>query len=675
MINATYTPHRPPRRPSTRAPTAPPRARARITVAFGIALTALLLAPSGCVDPGEVATASYVTPIQVEDWRDEVIYQLLVDRFADGDPNNNFNVDRTAMGSYHGGDWQGIIDHLGYLETLGVTALWISPVVKNLESDAGFASYHGYWTQNFLEVNPHFGDLAKLRELVDACHRRGIKVILDIVTNHIGQLFYYDINGNGQPDDFLIGGGGAAYGSENHDFSSSLTRTSEWDPEYDSRGVQAFTSLGESGPAPIEWVNDPTINRVPPQPPEFQNPDWYNRRGRVTVWRHEQEACQWLTGDPNPGYWWDVPECRTYLRTQEMRGDFPGGLKDLDTTRQDVRDALYRVFAYWIETANFDGFRIDTLKHVEHEFWQDFCPRIRRRAKELGKQNFFMFGEAFDGNDELLGSYVGADQVDSVFYFSQKFRIFEGVFINGNPTRDVEDLWNERQVNYPDTPNLDGPVDDQGRGISPRRLLVNFMDNHDVARFRFLRDDTRVHHSALFHLLTWDGIPCIYYGTEQRFDGGNDPANREDLWDSGFDTQGGTFRFIQALIALRKQYAPLRRGDVQIRWTSQTPSDGGTEDAGILAFERTYNGETVLVVQNASDSQTSTTASGGNPMTTAFPNGTTLVNVFCMEDEAHDYGAHVCTPAEEQAATYTVGPNGTLSLSVPPRSGLILVAR
>ena len=123
------------------------------------------------------------------DWRDQVIYQIVVDRFANGDPNNDINVAPTIPGRYHGGDWQGIIDKLDYLDELGVTALWISPVVKNTEEDAGFASYHGYWTQDFLRPNPHFGDLYKLRELVDSAHERGMLVILDVVTNHVGQLF------------------------------------------------------------------------------------------------------------------------------------------------------------------------------------------------------------------------------------------------------------------------------------------------------------------------------------------------------------------------------------------------------------------------------------------------------------------------------------------------------
>ncbi len=647
------------------------------------------MAAVSCVDAAKYNDRESITPVYIEDWRDEVIYQIFVDRFADGDINNNFNVDKSAPGRYHGGDWQGIIDKLGYLEDLGVTAIWISPVVKNVEEDAGYASYHGYWTQNFLEVNPHFGDLSKLRELVDECHKRDIKVILDIVTNHIGPLFYYDMNGNGRPDDFLIGGGGTAYGSNNQDFSSNLTRTSEWDPEYDSRGVQGFTSLGEFGPAPVRWVYEPEINRVPPQPPEFQNPEWYNRRGRVTVWRYEQEACQFICDKPENDcdgsvYWWNVPECRSYIREQETKGDFPGGLKDLDTTRQDVRDALFEVFAYWVETADFDAFRIDTLKHVEHEFWQDFCPRMRAHAAALGKRNFFMFGEAFDGNDELLASYVGDDQVDSVFYFSQKYIVFDGVFIGGNPTRHIEDLWKQRLGDpsdpgyvplYTDTPNAGGPVDEDGNLVSPRQLMVNFIDNHDVERFRFRFDDTRAHHNALFLLLTQDGIPCIYYGTEQRFSGGNDPYNREDMWLSGYDTENGTFRFMQTLIQLRKDLAPLRRGDLRIVWSTETPADGQSDDAGIFAFERTYKGETVLVVVNTSNNRTSRPYNNGYSMQTSFPAGTTLVNMLCEQGPDGDYGAHICSEQERAQQTYTVGAGGVLgqSLQIPPRSGVILV--
>src|SRR5688500_3174376 len=72
------------------------------------------------------------------DWRVQVIYQIMIDRFENGDPNNDFNVELSVPGRYHGGDWQGVIDRLDYLEELGVTALWISPTFMNTEEDAGF---------------------------------------------------------------------------------------------------------------------------------------------------------------------------------------------------------------------------------------------------------------------------------------------------------------------------------------------------------------------------------------------------------------------------------------------------------------------------------------------------------------------------------------------------------
>ncbi len=316
-----------------------------------------------------------------------------------------------------------MIDHLDYLQTLGVTALWISPVVKNVESDAGFDSYHGYWQQDLLRPNAHFGDLDKLRELVDTAHSKGMLVILDVVANHMGQLFYYDINGNGQPDDTISGGGyghsclqicapdpsactpdeltycaqGAGY----------LEQIIEWDPDYDDHGIQQWTSLGFSGPAVARFTDWPALNRSKPsRPPDwfgwdpdkpwFDDPSWYHRKGRVYVWWHEASYSE------------------DFVREQETTGDFPGGLKDLDTDNPDVIEALTDSFSYWIKAADFDGFRVDTVKHIDRPevdrnlrgFWGVFCDRMRAKAKALGKQNFFLFGEGFDGDDALVGNYT-----------------------------------------------------------------------------------------------------------------------------------------------------------------------------------------------------------------------------------------------------------------------------
>ena len=109
----------------------------------------LMLMVAGCGDTSSIDADWRTTAGEQDDWRDEVIYQLLVDRFGNGDLNNDDRVVPGALGRYQGGDWQGVIDHLDYLKDLGVTALWISPVVKNVEDSAGFDGYHGYWTQDF----------------------------------------------------------------------------------------------------------------------------------------------------------------------------------------------------------------------------------------------------------------------------------------------------------------------------------------------------------------------------------------------------------------------------------------------------------------------------------------------------------------------------------------------
>ena len=651
-------------------------------------LPALLLLALGACEPDELS--KYEDPAQgdltslqdlvldddfrltshVDDWRDEIIYQVLVDRFADGDFSNNFNVNKNAMAQFHGGDWQGLIDHVWYLKELGVTAIWISPVVNNVENDAGFAGYHGYWTQNFLKTNPHFGDLAKLRELVDVMHANDIKVIMDIVTNHIGQLFFYDINGNGWPDEAVYGCGNS------NDCSSQVQHVIEYDPDFDERGIQGKTSLGESGPAPIIWIHDPVWNHMPILPKEFQNPDWYNKKGRVWVWR------DWVG---------DAPELHT-TRLQEETGDFPGGLKDMNTTHPDAIDGLIKVFKYWIRTTDIDGYRIDTLKHVEHSFWERFCPEMRNYAKAHGKDKFFQFGEAFDGDDWLIGSYTSpteikytndgkllpkdgkpyrevdcetlegdkacenAPWIDSVFYFSHKFQVFDAVFKWGEGTSMIERLYNARAENYGDKATVNGS------GLPPQHALVNFISNHDIERFLYHKPSREALQSAFAYLLTMDGIPCIYYGEEQEFTGGNDPANREDMI---FDLTNPTFQMTRNLIALRARYQALRRGDFTIRWSSDRRQN--EPDAGIIAFERTCgasewsldcSGETVLVVVNASDYHPSRTKYQDSVMTVGFPAGTKLVDVgpFATAEDA-----------------FTVSTDQTLDVEVPIRGFRILV--
>ncbi len=597
-------------------------ARFTLPLALPLAVGAAVLPGTACLSvPSTAERPALATHVQ--DWRDEVIYQLIVDRFADGDQNNDFNVAPGNLGKYQGGDWQGIVDHLDYLQALGITTLWISPVVQNVDSDADIDGYHGYWQQDLTKVNSHFGDLAALRAMVAAVHDRGMKVVMDIVCNHMGQVFFYDINRNGRPDDYVNGSGGPG---------DPIVQISEYDPPWTAGGVQSFSQEGSSGRAPILFLNLPGINRVPPSPSIFASASAYHGMGHIENFD-------------------DV--------AQRTLGDFTGGLKDIATERPEVRAALIDAFASWVEQVDLDGYRIDTIKHVESDFWPVFAGATRKRLAAEGKNDFLMFGEAFDGNDALIGSYTGPGALDSVFYFSQHFTAFSNVFGNAHDasaaqgTAQIQQLWDQKAADYGTTPQPGGI------GVAPRKALVNFIDNHDVPRFLFAsKGDTAALRNALTLLYMEEGIPNLFYGTEQEFSGGNDPANREVLWTTGFPTNGATFAHIAKLARIRKAYPALRRGDTKVVWS--TPDKGTEDDAGIFAFERAGgdagSGAYALVVQNTNAFQSSSTSHGGAVMQTSLPGGTKLVDVL--------------GPAR---ASYTTDGSGKLQVSVPAQTSLVLV--
>ncbi|WP_427338399.1 type I pullulanase [Caloranaerobacter sp. DY30410] len=133
------------------------------------------------------------------DWDEARIYFIVTDRFNDGDKSNNdpYNIgyDTSMPGTYHGGDFAGIIEKLDYLKELGINTIWITPIVENIKFDTRHAEnphitpyygYHGYWASNFEKLNPHFGTLEDFHRLIDEAHERGIKIMVDVVLNHIG---------------------------------------------------------------------------------------------------------------------------------------------------------------------------------------------------------------------------------------------------------------------------------------------------------------------------------------------------------------------------------------------------------------------------------------------------------------------------------------------------------
>jgi glycosidase len=252
--------------------------------------------------------------------------------------------------------------------------------------------------------------------------------------------------------------------------------------------------------------------------------------------------------------------------------------------------------------------------------------------------------------------------LDGMFYFPQHYQVFRDIFENAHdPTQQkgtdqIASLWAQRRKDYNTNPQPGGT------GVAPAKELVNFLDNHDVERFLFAANgDKDALRNALVLLMTEEGVPCLYYGTEQEFSGGNDPANREVLWTTGYDTNGDTFQHFKRLAAIRAGNdgtgTALRLGDTSVVWSSSHV--GNEDDAGIFAYERTggdAGSAYALVVLNTNEgADTRVTGDGAKTMIVG-EKGVRLVDVL--------------DPARKP---YDVAATGELRLTVPKQKAMILV--
>ncbi len=554
-----------------------------------LAVASALLCAAACGEDARPPPDPDPTPW---DWRDAVVYQLVTDRFANGDPTNDGDADPLCNVCYHGGDWQGVIDQLGYLEGLGVNVIWISPVVDNTDSPLGRQAYHGYWPVALDRPNPRFGDRATLAALCDAAAARGIRVIVDVVINHMGPIAYYDINENGALDT------PGSPGTAGHELA----------PPFAAGGVQ---NQAGTGPAPFIFFAADQIS-----PAALRDPSWYHRAGQITDW-----------GDP----------------TQTLRGDFRGGLRDLATDRAEVRALLAATVTDWLEELPIAGVRVDAAKHADAELWAEALPAWRAAAaaaRDLD-DGLLSAAEVFDGNLETLADYTGT--FDSMLNFAFKYQVVDDVFVRGGATTLLEQHHRNKETAFSGDAHATGPA------APPARLLFNFLDNHDVPRFLNLAPSRPALHAALAYLLTTDGVPALYYGTEQELSGGIDPDNREDLWPTAYAQTGETFTWIARLTALRHAHEALRRGET--RFVYVTAHVGAETDAGIAAFERVTANERLLVVINTSATESSETRDQARTMQVGFAPGTVL------------------TPLLDNAglAAHTVAGDGSLLVALPPK--------
>ncbi|MGY4398146.1 glycosidase [Sphingomonas sp. UYAg733] len=535
-----------------------------------ISLAALLVAtlPSP-LEARDAAPASYRDRLP----QDEVIYFLLPDRFENGDPSNDrgglkgdrlkTGYDPTAKGFYHGGDLKGLTARLGYIKSLGATAIWVGPIFKNkpVQGPPGqeSAAYHGYWITDFTRVDPHLGTNAEFKALVDAAHAMGMKIYMDIIANHTADVIqYHDCPAGGcsyrdRADYPYQRRGGVGGAPINPGFVGDQVRTAENFAKL-TDATFAYTPFVPKGQEKVKvpaWLNEPKF---------------YHNRGNSTMF--DESATM---------------------------GDF-FGLDDLMTEDPRVINGMIEIFGDWIDRYGIDGFRIDTARHVNPEFWAAFVPAMLARAKSKGIPNFHIFGEvALETLDVgALAKHTIVDKLPGVLDFAFRQAVVETV-----AGKQGTNAW-ERLI--------DGDALYAG-GAATAMTLPTFISNHDTGRFATYVRKARPEASdaevldrlklASAMLLTLRGVPTIYSGDEQGFvSDGNDQDAREDMFGSrvavyndnrliGTDTTTATAHFgtanplfqqVAMLARLRISHPALTRGRQVLRARGDKP--------GLLAISR-----------------------------------------------------------------------------------------
>jgi len=507
----------------------------------------------------------YPSPV---DWRDYPIYFVLIDRFNNPNRAPTSQWDK-ATGDRQGGTFEGVRRKLSYIKDLGAGAIWLSPVLKNSVFPAEY-NYHGYGIMDFLEIDPRFGTNPELAErefdaLVSEAHARGLYIILDVVINHAADLFAYDVNG-------------AKWDSapwRDQPYERIYWRDENGVPVAQANSVPSDTNVNEG-----VW------------PKEFRNNQWFRRQGMEQL---DRETTQ---GD--------------FDTLKEFKTELPDTFDD-----KPVQNLLIRAYQYIIARFDVDAFRVDTIKHVEREFALTFSNAVRELAFSIGKKNFFIFGEARTDNEKILAEYTGRytsekDQIigaDAVLDFPLRDSLVQAAKGFAAPTL-VKGVFDLRKEVIKDILSTHGEAS---------RFFVTFLDNHDdPSRFLYPRyggDYTSQLTLALGCLFCLQGIPCMYYGTEQGLKGTQelyapnyDSAHaqfefvREAFWGKpcAFDQESKLFQDVRRIAQLRKLEPALRYGRQYFRQVSGNGADFGFSDkkGGVISFSRILNGREVVVVAN-----------------------------------------------------------------------------
>jgi glycosidase len=551
-------------------------------------------------------------------WEEQVVYFIFTDRFNDGDPTNNDQhageFDPTNYDKYSGGDLQGIINKLDYIQGLGATAIWITPPVANMWWDPlqNSGGYHGYWARDLKKVDEHLGTLATYKALSDGLHKRGMYLIQDVVPNHMGNFFTYT--------------------------------------SYDSRCAADTSAAGCDVTLGFKKNTAATPTAKPTQPPFDQN-----------------DATDPAQRAQNIYHW--TPPIADYTNLHQQYFYQLSDLDDLNTENPVVRQALRDSYGYWIKEVGVDAFRVDTVKFVPPgDFWNDFffstdatAPGMMGVAKATGRNQFHAFGEVLesspgfdDSADKKLAAYNGTaakPELPALLAYPLWTEIGR-VFGQGRPTATM-------------TYRLQKMMDPS---LYPNPNLVpTFLDNHDQVRFLKVGTGDALLQAMTF-LFTIPGIPIVYYGTEQGF-----TETRASMFKGGwkgdidhFNTNYGMYKIIKALSDMRRGHKVFTHGTLDGLYDNAA-------GAGPLVYRRQYQGDTAVMFINSSDGNVlvSQMASGLPPGTVlelwhtdSFSKPAPVIGAGGNVDLALPPRAAIVAHATPQIVT-PVAPGATITVSTP----------
>lgn len=500
------------------------------------------------------------------------IYFVMTDRFANGDTSNDeaglsgfsavTGYDPTDIGYFHGGDLKGLTSKLDYIEGLGFNSIWITPPVKQRYVQGDSAAYHGYWGLDFTTIDPHLGTEEDFKNFVSEAHKRGIKVIVDIVVNHTADIIKYK---------------GDVY---------SYSNISDYPyKDCNKKKIDINKYIGKANfPKLCAATSFPVVPVIADKYKNVKAPAFLND---ITNYHNRGDS--------------------TFEGESSTFGDF-FGLDDVFTEKPQVVAGWTKVWQDWITKFDIDGYRIDTAKHVNPEFWQAFLPAVLKTAAAAGKSYFPIYGEVWDTDPNYLSKFVTDYKFPGVLDFA--FQAAASKYATyGNGERDLLDLFNQDDLYTTATTSAYG--------------LTTFLDNHDMGRIgMFLQGNTDATPAQLVEranlanalLIFLRGGATTYYGDEKGMTGtGGDKAARQDMfptqvveWQketrigsapigtkSAFDVRNPIETNLADLQKLAMSNPALRSGTQQLRYAND----------GAFAVSRYANKQEYLVAFNGRDNE------------------------------------------------------------------------